>query len=161
MRYLEQISIRVNQLLFWIAGVALISMMLLAVANMVLRVVYVPFGATAEVIGWLAAITTAFSLGYTQIKRAHVTIDLLVSRFPPRIQAFIDTIIHFLSTTVFALAAWQTFLYAAHLRQLGSLSETLRVPYYPLVYLVAMGLACLAFALLIDLLKSVLGVINK
>jgi TRAP-type C4-dicarboxylate transport system permease small subunit len=159
--FLEQANTKLNQLLAVIAGGALVMMMLVTVGNMIMRAVYVPFGATSEVVGWLAAITTGFALGYTQLNRAHVSIDLVVDRFPKRLQSFVQSVVMLLSVVFFSFVTWQVFLYGDRLRNLGVLSETLRLPHYFFVYAVALGIVCLTLALVVDLVKSLAGVVEK
>ncbi len=154
MRLLEGISVRVNQLFIWIAGVALVGSMLLLVTNMVLRVVYVPFGATSEVVAFMAALITAFALGFSQINKAHVSIDLIVSRFSTRTSAVLESITISLSMILFSFATWHIWLFAGRQMGRGVLSETLRLPYYWLIYAVAIGFASLVLVLLVDLIKS-------
>jgi TRAP-type C4-dicarboxylate transport system permease small subunit len=154
LRILEGLSVRINQLFIWIAGVALVGSMLLLVTNMILRVVYVPFGATSEVVAFLAAIVTAFALGFSQINKAHVAIDLIVSRLSTRTSAIIESITIFLSMILFSVATWHLWLFAGRQMGRGVLSETLRLPYYWLIYAVAIGFVSLVLVLLVDLLKS-------
>ncbi len=154
MRLLEGISIRINQIFIWIAGTALVGSMLLLVTNMILRVVYVPFGATSEVVAFLAAIVTAFALGFSQINKAHVAIDLIVSRFSTRISTVLESITISLSIILFSFATWHLWLFAGRQMGRGVLSETLRLPYYWLIYAVAIGFASLVLVLLVDLIKS-------
>ncbi|HAP32116.1 MAG TPA: TRAP transporter small permease [Firmicutes bacterium] len=157
LRILEGISARLNQVLVWIAGGALVLMMVILVTNMILRVVYVPFGGTAELVAFLAALVIAFTLGFSQITRAHVEIDLLVSRFSRRAGSILESLTLFLSMVLFSIAAWQIWLYAARQMARGILSETLRLPHYYLIYAVSIGFAALAIVLFVDLLKSVRG----
>ncbi|MEW5920835.1 MAG: TRAP transporter small permease subunit [Bacillota bacterium] len=157
MRILEGISARINQIFVCIAGVALVSIMLLLVTNMILRVVYIPFGATAESVAFLAAIVTAFALGFSQINKAHVAIDLLVSRFSKRVALLLESITIFLSMILFSIAAWQIWLFAGRQMARGVLSETLRLPYYYLIYAMALGFASLVLVLFIEFVKSLRG----
>ena len=161
MYLLDKFNSRVSQVFSWIAGGALVAIMLLAVGNMFLRAFYVPFGATWEVIAFLAAIVTALALGYAQIQKVHVSIDLLVQRFPPRLRALLESITYLLSVILFATASWHIYLYAVRLQERGALSETLRLPYYPFTYAVAAGFLCFTLVLLADFIKSLTGVVKQ
>ncbi len=158
---MEKFIHRLNTGLAWVAAGALMIMMLLSVANIILRLAHRPLGGTAEAVGWLAAVTAAFALGYTQLHRGHVAIDLFVARLPSRPRAGIAAAASFTAAAFFALAAWRVGVLAHRLGQLGKLSETMHVSYYPFTYAVAFGLACLALALLADLLKAGKGVFGK
>ena len=161
MRYLEQLNEHLNKVLDVVAGVALVSMMLVTVGNMFIRAIYVPFGGVSEVVGWLAAITTAFALGYTQIHRAHVEIDLVVSRFPKKVQAVVEIIINFLGALLFAIVTWQVANYGIRLWNVGILSETLRFSFYPITMGVAFGFGSLTLVLFADFMNSLIGVVKK
>ncbi|MGQ9826051.1 MAG: TRAP transporter small permease subunit, partial [Desulfotomaculales bacterium] len=103
----------------------------------------------------------AFALGSTQLCRGHVAVDFVVERFPRRLQAGVDLFTSLAGLALFALAAWQLAAYAARLRELGKLSETMHVSYHPFVYAVAFGFACLALALLADACLAAKGVGRK
>ena len=151
---LERLSSVLNRGLALVAGCTLIAMMLVTVGEMVLRTFGHPMAGTVEAIGWLAAVTTAFALGYTQVYRGHVAISLFTDRLSPRLQALVDMLVYLASTLLFVTAAWHVFDHAGVLKKTGSLSETMKVIVYPWVYLVSVGCGGLALALLVDFLMS-------
>lgn len=154
MRLLERFNERVNGAMAWLAGLALIAMMLFTVADMVLRALGRPVAGSYEVIGWLSAAAMALALGYTQVHRGHVAIDLLTTRLQGPVRAAIELVMSLLALLLFAAVAWYLARYGRVLHQTGSLSETLKAIVYPWVYVVAAGAAGLALALLVDFLKS-------
>ncbi len=156
MRSLGRVIALFNRALGCVAGAGLVAMMVATVADMVLRSLGRPLAGSYEVIGWLAAMCTALALGYTQHHRGHVSIDLFVVRLAARPRALIQGLMTLLGTGLFAVVAWRVFKYAGTLREVGSLSETLRVIVYPWVYVVALGCAGLALALLADFWESLL-----
>ena len=107
-----------------------------------------------EVIGWLSASAMALALGSVQQQRGHVAMDLMVVRFGPRLRAGIELLMSLMSLLLFAAVAWFVARYRRVLQETGSLSETLRAIVYPWVYVVALGGAGLALALLIDFLRA-------
>lgn len=154
MRALEKFSGLLNTALAWAAGAALIAMMLFTVADMVLRGLGRPVAGSYEIIGWLSAAAMAMALGYTQIHRGHVAIDLLTTRLGGRTRAAIEFVVSGLALLLFAAVAWYVARYGRVLQETGSLSETLKAIVYPWVYVVAAGAAGLALALLVDFLRS-------
>ena len=136
------------------AACCLVVMMFLTVGEMVLRVLGSPMAGIVEVVGWLAAATTAFALGYTQLYKGHVAISLLTDKFSPRLQAILEIAVNLISTALFTATAWYVFKYAGSLREAGSLSETMKVIVYPWVYIVSLGCTGLALAVFVDLLDS-------
>ena len=78
-------------------------MMLVTVAEMVLRMFGKPMAGTVETIGWLAALTTAFALGYTQIHRGHVSISLFTERLKPHVRDVVNMVVYLISFLLSAL----------------------------------------------------------
>lgn len=154
---LDKINIIINKGLAWIAGASLMIMVFVVVGNAVARVVYVPYVGVTEIVGWLSALTTAFALGYTQVMRGYVDIDALVERFPGALQRIIKVMVDFISFCFFAMTGWKMVAYAFIVAQNGNLSETIGVAFYPFIILVALGFFGLALALLVDLLKQLVG----
>jgi TRAP-type C4-dicarboxylate transport system permease small subunit len=151
---LERFNSVLNRGLAFMAGCSLVAMMLVTVGEMVLRMFGRPMAGTVETIGWLAAITTAFALGYGQIYKSHVAIDLFTNRLTPRTRVVVSMAVYLASTALFWLVSWRVFRYAGVLKQSGSLSETMKVIVYPWVYMVSLGCAGLSLALLVDFLKT-------
>ena len=152
--FVKQLNSTLNRGLAVLAACCLLVMVFVTVGEMILRVLGTPMAGIVEVIGWLAAGTTACALGYTQLYKGHVAISLLTDRFSPRLQEAVGAVVNLTSTALFAFTAWHVFAYAGSLRAAGSLSETMKVIDYPWVYLVATGCAGLALALFADLLDS-------
>jgi TRAP-type C4-dicarboxylate transport system permease small subunit len=105
--------------------------------------------------GYGGAIVTAFALGYTQLKRTHVAVDILVLRFSKRTQSVLNGINALICMVFFAVVAWQIAKYGATLWRTGEVTETLRIVYYPFTYGVALGCAVLSLVFLTDFLKCV------
>ena len=154
---LDSISRFINTFLAKIAGISLLLIIFLVVGNAVSRVIYEPFLGTTELAGWLCAITIAFGLGYTQITKGYVDIDALHQHFPRSIRKIIDCSVLFISMVFYAVVAWQIGLYSLKVATNGNLSETLQLPFYPLIFLLVIGFLGLSLALLVDLLKQLSG----
>ncbi|VEF46762.1 TRAP C4-dicarboxylate transport system subunit DctQ [Bacillus freudenreichii] len=150
---LEQISILLNKLLVVLAGLSLFLMMLLIVGNSIARKFSTPFIGTVEVVGWLAAFSTALALGYTQQLKGHVVLDLVMDRFPEKVQRTANLFISSLNVVFFSIVFYQMFLYSLELKRAGHVSESLMITSYPLVILFSIGFLGLLFSLVVDLTK--------
>src|SRR3989304_10096964 len=89
-QWLERLSVLLNRSLAWVAGLVLVAMMLFTVLDMVLRALGRPVAGSYEGIGWLSAAAMALALGYAQMHRSPVSIDLLVTRFRGRLRAGVE-----------------------------------------------------------------------
>jgi len=153
---LTKITEKLNRILTFLAGLILIVMVLLTCANIVFRMVWVPVSGTYELMGFSGAVLTAFALAYTQIKKGHIAVDVLVNIFQPKTRWFLAAINNAMCCVFFILAAWQLTINANTLRTTGEVTETLRIIYYPFTYMVALGCGVLALVLLTDFLKQLI-----
>ena len=154
---LEKISSLLNQALLWIAGLFLIAMIAITGANIVTRLFGLPIRGTFELMGYFGAVVTAFALGYTQIKRGHIAVDIVVLRFSEKTQRILQAVNHLVCMAFFVIVAWQVFKHATTLWETGEVTETLQIVYYPFTYAVALGCLILAVTFFVDILKSILG----
>ena len=156
MNALEKVTLFLNRLLIWIGGGFLVAMILLTCTNIFLRLVWVPVKGTFELMGYFGAITTAFALGYTQIKKGHISVDVLILSFSDKTRRILDVINSLICMVFFSFVAWQITKYAGILRSTGEVTETLRFPYYPFTYAVAAGCGVLALVFLTEFVKSII-----
>jgi TRAP-type C4-dicarboxylate transport system permease small subunit len=126
----------------------------IACANMILRPLGSPLKGAYELVGFFGAMTVAFALGYTQITKAHIAVDILATRYSKKTSKIMNTIRSFLGVIFFILVAWQVSVFGTTIWKRGETSETLRIIYHPFVYAVAICCLLLALVLFIDLLKS-------
>lgn len=138
----------------YIAGVAVMIMMLLTCADVVLRLFGHPIPGTYELIGFLGAILISFSMAYTSIERSHIAVEILVERLPRRVQSALEGIISLISCVLFGIITRQCQIYTLDLKQSGEISLTLGLPVYPVVAGIALGCSFLCLVLLFDVVKS-------
>ena len=136
-------------------GVSLLTLTLLATMNVALRIFRVPVSGTYEVVSFLGAIVTAGALGYTQKRKDHIVVDILSEKFPAPVKRVLDRVSYALILAFFSVVSWQTFVYGKRLMRTGELSETLKIAYYPFVFLVGIGFAVLALTSFLDLIETV------
>jgi TRAP-type C4-dicarboxylate transport system permease small subunit len=81
------------QIAVWIGGGLLIFAAVLTTIDVFLRKIFNwSFGGADEIAGYMFAISTAFAFAYATIHRAHVRIDALYIRLPPRIRTTLDVL---------------------------------------------------------------------
>jgi len=152
---LEKIIEVLNKVLMGVAGFFVAAMVVMTCANIFLRLVWVPLSGTFELMGYFGAVATAFALGFTQTKRGHVAVDILVQRFPKKTRRALSGVNCLLCTAFFALVAWQIIHYGLNLLRTGEVTETLRIVYYPFAFAVALGCGILSLVFLTDFLRSI------
>lgn len=151
----------VSPALNWVTCVALVAMMLLGSANIILRLFHRPIFGIVDVISLLGAIVIFFAWAYTEVQKGHISIGLVVSRFPQRSQAIIDSITCFLSVGICALLVWQLGVYGMRLWHTGETSPTLELRYFPIVLGAGFCCAVLCLVFVIELIESIAKVKGK
>ncbi|WP_289135807.1 TRAP transporter small permease [uncultured Brevibacillus sp.] len=157
MNALDRLNQQVNHFLAFLAVISMVSMMLLIVANVLMRVMFTPIVGITELVGWSAAVTAALSLGYTQIYRGHVDIDVFVQRLPRRVRTWIQGLVILASLIFFIFLSYHFVKFSYSTMESGILSQTLGIVYYPVILVVSVGFFALFLSLLVDFLKICTG----
>lgn len=175
MGFLDKPSKGLAVILYWVAGAAIVSMMLLTCADIILRFAVTlyhqyhwqflsnlrPIAGTYELVSFLGAVAVAFAMAHTSVEQGHVAVSLIVRLLPRRVQAVIETITTVFGFTFFVLLSWQSLLYAGELHKRGEVSLTLQLPFYPFVYGIGFASAAVCLVLLVDLSKCLPEVFRK
>jgi TRAP-type C4-dicarboxylate transport system permease small subunit len=161
MSFLEKIGNELARLLYWIAGTAIIVMMILTCGDVVLRFFRRPIPGTYELVCFLGAVAVAFAMAHTTVQKGHVAVSLVVRLFPERIQGLIESITSTFGFIFFALVAWQSVLYGNDLHASSEVSLTLQLPFYPFIYGIGFSAAAVCLVLLTDLFKNLMKVFGK
>lgn len=161
MDFFERIGTGLAKRLYWVAGAAIVAMMILTCADVILREFRRPIPGTYELVCFLGAAAVAFAMAHTSVERGHVAVSIVVQLLPQRIQALIEGITSSFGFIFFVLIAWQSVLYALDLQHSGEVSLTLRLPFYPFVYGIGFAAAAVCLVLLTDMVKSLMKVFGK
>jgi len=153
MKVLNGLVRRLSVAMVLTAGIFLTSMILLTCANIFLRMVWRPIPGTYELMGLCGAVVGAFALGYTQVKRGHIAVTILVDRFSGTTKTVLTALNHAICLVFFSLIAWKIWGKADILRNTGEVTETLRIIYHPFTYGVAIGCAALALVYFRELIS--------
>jgi len=173
--YLRKIPNDLAKILYWIAGIAIVSMMLLTCTDIILRLgvtlyheyhwtilsPFRPIAGTYELVCFLSTVAASFAMAHTSVEKGHVAVSLIVQLFPSRVQAIIGSITSLFGFIFFALLSWQSILYANDLRSSGEVSLTLELPFYPFVYGISFAAAAVYLVLLMELFTNLTGVSKK
>lgn len=161
--------------MYYVAGSAIVSMMLLTCADVLLRFGVTlyhsykwqllenikPIPGTYELVCFLGAVAVSFAMAHTSVEKGHVAVSLVVQLFPQRIRTIIGSITNSFGFILFALLSWQSVLYANDLRETGEVSLTLQLPFYPFVYGIGFAAAAVCLVLVVDLSKNLAKVFGK
>lgn len=175
MDFLDSLAKKLAKWMYWIAGLAIVLMMLLTCADIFLRVCVTlfhhygwkfleplrPLAGTYELVCYLGAVAVSFAMAHTSIEKGHVAVSLVVRLFPQRVQGIIAVFTDSLGFYLFSMISWRSILYAEDLRRSGQVSLTLQLHYYPFVYGVSFAAAAVCLVLLTDIIRDMNKAIGK
>jgi TRAP-type C4-dicarboxylate transport system permease small subunit len=157
MKFLEALNAYINKALVVLGGIAILALMTLATGNVVLRTFHLPFRGTYEIVSFLGAVVIAFALGFTQKAKSNIVVDILSEKFPSALASVLDKLANIVIMVFFLIVAWQVYVYGMKIYESHEVSETLKVIFYPFVFMVSLGFAALSFTGFVDLLKALVG----
>jgi len=154
MDFLDRISRYLNGILILVAGLFMVGMVLVTCSDVLLRLVWVPIRGSVELVAYFSAIVTAFALGYTQMRRGHTSVDVVVNLFPDKVKRTLGGINSLICMVFFALTAWRIAKWSTTIWETGEVSETLRMIFYPFSYGVSLGCFVLSLVFLTELVRA-------
>ena len=148
--------------LFFIAAMAAMVFVMLAVtADVFMRYVF-----NSPILGVWDLCMIAFAIiiwgpmTLTALKGSHIALTFLLDRFPRLPRLGLQLIISLVTSGMLGMVSWRIFTYALHMGATKVSSPTLRIPYAPLGYFVAIACALMALAFLTSLPET-MGKIRK
>ena len=127
----------ISKLLNTIAGIAVTFMMLLTVADVLLRASGHPIIGTFEIVSLLLALVIGFGIPQVSLDRGHVYMDFLVEKLSERGRRMMTTFTRILCLILFASIGYKLFSVGAKFHASGEVSPTIMLPFYPVAYGVA------------------------
>jgi TRAP-type C4-dicarboxylate transport system permease small subunit len=140
-----------------IGGVSLVFLMLLTVADVVLRACGRPIPGTYELVGFAGALAIGCALPFTSWIGGHVHVDSLICLLPRPGQAILQAVTRLLAMGLFGMLGWNLIRFGLDLRASGEVSPTLELRFYP----VAFGLAAACFLQVVVLAACYLAAILR
>src|SRR4030042_3262182 len=140
-----------------IAGVTLTLMMLITVADVILRPLGRSIVGIFELVAFAGAVVIGFSVPFTSWVRGHIYVDFFVQKFSLPVRQRVHITTRGLGIGLFVMIGWNLILMGKDLYKSGEVSSTLQMPFYPIVY--GIGVCCFIQALVLvgDIVKIFRG----
>jgi TRAP-type C4-dicarboxylate transport system permease small subunit len=136
------------------ASTVLAAMMLLTVTDVCMRYfLRRPILGTTEITENMMVCLTFFGLAWCAAQHSHLRVDLVMSRFSPRVQALVDGMTTLAGFAMVGLIAWRSLIEAMAVKDLDIVSSLLRIPAFPFYYVIALGSALLALVMVIQIIQ--------
>lgn len=152
-----------SKVMAFIAAIVLLAMVLITVADVVGRYFFNhPINGAWEITGLLLVCAGPWGLAYCQVEKKHITVTVLLDRFSPRGQAFGRCVAYLIGLTVFSLMCWETLILThKYILTKGYITDTLHIPLYPFMLILAIGAGMLMLVLFIDVVRSIMEVARR
>ncbi len=145
---------RISGALAYVGAFSLFGIMCLTTADVAGRYLFnAPITGVFELTEFMVLFLIFSFLAYTQHSKGHVSVDLLVSLFPRRIQTTSALVNHSLCLILMGLITYMGFRRALELVEYQEASPNLGVPIYPFVFFLVLGCLVMCIEYVRDLLK--------
>jgi TRAP-type transport system small permease protein len=153
---LAVVSKTISRVLIAIGATMLALMMVLTALDVGLRYIFNrPLSGAFELVEYMMAIIIPFSIAYCAEQRGHVAVELILTRFPKRVQLVVEALMTFVAMLFAIVIAWQNFMYIGEVYDSHLTSSVLLIPAYPFVIPVALGIGAFALMLLVHLIDII------
>ncbi|HME43292.1 MAG TPA: TRAP transporter small permease [Syntrophorhabdales bacterium] len=146
---------KLSKFLNSISSVALVLIMVLTVADVVLRIFKRPITGTYEIVGLLGAVVIGFGIPITSWIRGHIYVDFLTQKLPQERRNVVNIFTRLLGIGLFFIAGWNLIIVGMDLYHTGEVTLTRQLPFYPVAYGLAVSCFVQCFVLICDILKIV------
>jgi len=157
MEWLLAVVLKISKVLNKIAEITLACMILLTVADVILRTGRAPIVGTYEMVGLLGAIIIGFSIPFTSWVKGQIRVDFLILKLSARARATVDTITRCVAMGLFFIIGWNLLILGAEVLKAGEVTPTRHIPFYPIIYAVGVVSFFQALVLFCDIIKIFRG----
>jgi TRAP-type C4-dicarboxylate transport system permease small subunit len=143
----------ISRFLNVIAGISLTFLMLLTIADVILRGFKSPVPGTFEMVAFAGAVVIGFSMPLTSWLRGHIFVDFFILKFSQKGRDIFNIATRCVVVLLFFLIGWNLIKYGMDLQKSGEVSLTLQMPFYPVAY--GVGVCCFVQCLVLvcDIVK--------
>ena len=131
-----------------LAGFVLVFMMLLTVADVILRIFGTAIMGTYELVAVSGAIVIGFAVPQTTFEKGHVNVDFLMEGRSEAVRKGFFVATRIMAIALFALLSYRLYVKGIHLYKTGEVSLTLQIPYFPAAFGLAFSFLVQCFALI-------------
>lgn len=138
-----------------IGGAAMVSLMLVIVVDVIGRATLrMPIMGSIEIVQVLLLVVIFGGMAYTGLKKGHVRVEILISKFSPTAKQASIVCANLVATTIVTIVAWRAVEQTLYMAREEYITGILEIPLWPFVMLTAVFLSIFAIVLLAEFLES-------
>jgi len=148
---------KIDGALFAIAGGVLVVMVLVTLCDVVLRNFGHPITGSMEIIMYGGAIVFGFSVPFGTFLKAQVQVDIVLSKLKDGPLRALNVVTRIVGIALFLFISWNFIQYGLDTIKTGEVTASFRLPYYPIVFALALSFLLQSLTILYDLLEVLRG----
>lgn len=114
-----------------------------------------PIRGDYDISSFMMAMLIAAGLAAVALRRGHISVDVLTTHLPKRVQAGLSVFGELITLGLLSLMVWQAAKYGWMLYQSNTKAQAIPVPHYPFVWVVTVCLAVFALVVLRNLIGDI------
>ena len=143
--------------LAYVAGAALLWLMLLTVVAVVMRYVFnAPILGAQDISELSLAVVVFLGIPYCGWTGGHVAVDLISSVVGESRLRYTDTLMRLFGAVLFAIVAWQAMRQGLDALEYGDATNLVDIPHHPFMFLMSFGWLLFAGVLLLQAAAGIL-----
>jgi TRAP-type C4-dicarboxylate transport system permease small subunit len=145
----RMVVLLISRAYYLVAGIALMAMMAIVVANIIGRIFFKwPILGTIEIAGLAGVVVMAVAVGLSESQHRNIVVDIITAQLPSRIRIVANCVAYLLSLIAVGFLLWAVAESAFESMSEGEITFVLGMPVSPFRFIWAGGLLILFFFLL-------------
>ena len=137
MKILLSITTNVSNFMSILAGIVLLLMTAITFLDIVMRNFGKPLLGAYELVAFMGVAVAALALPRASLQKTHVYVDIVIDKLPELLQKTLKILTRIMVFFMFFFAAWYFMLMGKNFIETHTVTMSLKVPYYPVVFALA------------------------
>jgi TRAP-type transport system small permease protein len=154
-KYVNRLMLPVSRVCSTIGMVTMVLLTLVIVIAVCARRFFdVPIRGLHDISVLAFSMMVFLPMAWCTINDAHISMDVIVVKFPKPLRNIVAAITLFLTTATLVVFTWQLLVYALRLQSMGQTASILPIPIFPFLYLATLGVLLMTIIFLMKFLSS-------
>lgn len=141
--YSKAVSLLVK-VLMGLAGAGVIVMMLVTVCDVVMRRFGMPVPGAVDIVQIAACVCAVCALPYTTAVKGHVAVEFFFQHLPGPAKVLVDSTWRMAVIILYSIMSWRSLIYGQTLLRRNSVTLTLQIPMFWVLWLMSLSFAVVA-----------------
>jgi len=143
----------------YISSAVIIVLMLLVTADVCGRYFFnSPITGASELARFSMIIIVFPALAWTALAGKHIRVDLVMERFPPRVQAIVNSFMLLAALGTYGVIVWKSALYSM---EVDNITSMLRLPQAPFYWIMTVGFALFCLSIIALVIKNIAQAVKR